>query len=210
MDTTSVSLLKRLRQPCADEAWARFVDLYTPLIYYWARGTGLSAHDAADLVQDVLTMLVRKMPEFSYDPNGSFRGWLRTLTLNVWRKSRSRDTVRVRGMDDGLDEVAAPDHGSAFEEEEYRRHLVKRALELMQSQFQPTTWRACWASAVEGRSAEEVRASWEFRATPSTWPNLVYCGRCTKSWRGSMTDAVRAAGLAYGLCHEFRTAGANG
>jgi len=67
MDTTSSSLLERLRQPGASEAWQRFVHLYTPLLYYWARGAGLPAHDAADLVQDVLVVLVQKLPEFQYD-----------------------------------------------------------------------------------------------------------------------------------------------
>jgi len=156
MNRTPVSLLERLRQPCADEDWTKFVDLYTPLIYYWARGTGLSAHDAADLVQDVLTILVRKMPDFSYDPRKSFRGWLRTLTLNVWRKSGARPAVNVRGGENGLADVVAPEDSLAFEEAEYRRHLVSRALELMQSQFEPTTWRACWASVVEGRPAAEI------------------------------------------------------
>src|SRR5262245_1478691 len=56
MDTTSVSLLERLRRPGAHEAWARFVHLYTPLLYYWARRLGLREEDAADLVQDVFTV----------------------------------------------------------------------------------------------------------------------------------------------------------
>lgn len=34
MDTTPVSLLERGRDPSDQEAWARFVRLYTPLIYY--------------------------------------------------------------------------------------------------------------------------------------------------------------------------------
>src|SRR2546423_12975097 len=90
MDTTSVSLLERLREPAQQDAWGRFVDLYTPLIYYWARRVGLPPEEAADLVQDVLTLLVQKLPEFQYDPQKSFRGWLRTLTLNKWRGNRRR------------------------------------------------------------------------------------------------------------------------
>ena len=61
---------------------ARFVELYTPLLYYWARRVGLRRQDAADLVQDVFTLLVRKLPEFTYDRNKRFRAWLRTVTLN--------------------------------------------------------------------------------------------------------------------------------
>jgi len=92
MATTSSSLLERLRQPEATEAWQRFVHLYTPLLYYWARGTGLPEHDAADLVQDVLVVLVQKLPEFRYDAGQSFRGWLRTITLNKWRERCRRFT----------------------------------------------------------------------------------------------------------------------
>lgn len=41
MQETSVSLLERVRQGSDQEAWARFVRLYTPLIYYWGRRCGL-------------------------------------------------------------------------------------------------------------------------------------------------------------------------
>ena len=58
MATTSTSLLKRLEKLEDKEAWDRFVSLYTPLIYYWARQAGLSTHDSADLVQDVMAVLV--------------------------------------------------------------------------------------------------------------------------------------------------------
>jgi RNA polymerase sigma-70 factor (ECF subfamily) len=90
MVTTSPSLLERLRRPDEQSAWARFVELYTPLLYSWARRAGLQAADAADLVQDVFAVLVRQMPAFVYAPGKSFRGWLRTVTLNKWREKRRR------------------------------------------------------------------------------------------------------------------------
>ena len=65
MNTTSVSLLGRLRQPEDQEAWRRFVHLYSPLLYYWARSVKLPAADAADLVQEVLLIVVEKMPQFA-------------------------------------------------------------------------------------------------------------------------------------------------
>jgi RNA polymerase sigma-70 factor (ECF subfamily) len=49
---TPVSLLGRLRRPDDLEAWGRFVELYTPLLYYWARRQGLQQADAKDLVQE--------------------------------------------------------------------------------------------------------------------------------------------------------------
>ena len=63
MNTTSASLLERLRRPEEADAWPRFVRLYTPLLFYWARRTGMPHDDAADLVQEVLTILVQKLPQ---------------------------------------------------------------------------------------------------------------------------------------------------
>src|SRR5947209_16334896 len=98
MHTTSPSLLARLRRPDDPEAWDRLVDLYTPLLYHWARGTGLQEPDAADLVQEVFAVLVRKLPEFRYDEHKSFRGWLRKITLNKWRdRQRHARTRRQEG-----------------------------------------------------------------------------------------------------------------
>jgi len=75
MHTTSVSLLQRLRRPEEQEAsWKRFVQLHTPLLFHWARKLDLAADDAADLVQEVLILLVQKLPELEYDPSRSFRG----------------------------------------------------------------------------------------------------------------------------------------
>ena len=66
MYTTSATLLEQLRHPSQPDAWERFVSLYTPLIFYWALRKGLQGHDAADLVQDVFLVLVRRLPSFYY------------------------------------------------------------------------------------------------------------------------------------------------
>src|SRR5262245_61555392 len=66
MPHTPVSMLERLRQPGQPAVWARFVELYTPLLLHWARRLGLRPHDAADLVQEVFVTLVQKLPAFSY------------------------------------------------------------------------------------------------------------------------------------------------
>jgi RNA polymerase sigma-70 factor (ECF subfamily) len=156
MDTTSVSLLERLRQPGAHEAWARFVHLYTPLLYYWARRLGLREQDAADLVQDVFTVLVRKLPEFTYDRDRSFRGWLHTVFLNKWHEAGPRADPLPGAGPAGLSGVASPDNVAALGEAEFRQHLMMRALQLMQADFEPSTWRACWEHVVCDRPAAEV------------------------------------------------------
>jgi RNA polymerase sigma-70 factor (ECF subfamily) len=160
MNTTSVSLLERLRQPVDKEAsWMRFVQLYTPLLYYWARRLGLATPDAADLVQEVFAVLVLKLPTWVYDPAKSFRGWLRIVLINKWRETKRRRTVEAGAANVvEMAELAEPDPALAFDEADYRRHLVGRALELMQAEFQPATWQACWQCVVLERAPAAVAA----------------------------------------------------
>jgi RNA polymerase sigma-70 factor (ECF subfamily) len=168
MSETPASLLQRLKEPPAegteagvssrDADWTRFVDLYTPLIYLWACRAGLQAQDAADLVQDVFVTLLQKLPEFTYDPGRSFRAWLHAVTLNKWRDRQRRQRALPAVGAGELVEVAAPDAATALFEAEYRRHLVGRAVEIMQTDFQPGTWKAVWAVVVEEKPAAVVAA----------------------------------------------------
>ena len=94
MNSTSASLLQRLHQPEAAEAWARFVKLYTPLLFFWARRLARLDADAADLVQDVFAILVQKLPDFQYDQGKGFRNWLRTVLLSKVAPRRAPATRR--------------------------------------------------------------------------------------------------------------------
>ncbi len=156
MQTTSVSLLERLRRPAEAEAWSRFVRLYTPLLHSWANRLGLTGADADDLVQEVLTLLVKKLPEFAYDPRQRFRGWLWTVTLNQFRAGRRRKSLPLEDGEDRLADLAGDDARDELEQAEYRRYLIGRALKLMRDEFQPSTWRAFWECAAEGRTAAVV------------------------------------------------------
>jgi len=155
MHTTSLTLLERLKTADDEEAWSRFVRLYTPLLYYWCRRMGLHEQDAADLVQDVLVHLVRKLPEFEYDPSGSFRNWLRVVTVNKWReRQRKRKLPSANGSE--LDQVPADSDQWVLEEEEYRQQLVRSALPLIRHEFSDTTWHAFQAHVLNQRPAADV------------------------------------------------------
>jgi RNA polymerase sigma-70 factor (ECF subfamily) len=154
MDTTSASLLLELRTPAAKATWERFVRTYTPLLYHWARDMGLQEADAVDLVQDVFTVLVQKLPEFSYDNRRSFRWWLRRIAQNRWRELARRNGL-VRCRADGLDRLPAP-ADEWFGEAEFRHHVARRALALLQSDFHPASWRAFWEHVVGGKPAPVV------------------------------------------------------
>jgi RNA polymerase sigma-70 factor (ECF subfamily) len=159
MESTSSSLLIRLREPADQAAWRRFADLYTPLLYYWACRTGLAGQDAADFVQDVFVVLVQKLPQFRYDPGKRFRSWLRTVAENHWRNAARKLAAgpRIAG-DAGLADAAVPDGAAAVWEAEYRGRLFRRAVHIMQGDFEEKTWKACWALVVDGRAGADVAA----------------------------------------------------
>jgi RNA polymerase sigma-70 factor (ECF subfamily) len=158
MHTTSPTLLERVRRPDDQEAWRRFVALYTPLLFTWASRLGLQSSDASDLVQDVFTLLVNKLPEFRYDQSQSFRAWLRTVLRNKWcQQKRRRLPFPVANQDGPLEELASPeDEEDGLNATEYRQQLVQQALRMVQADFQPTTWKAWSEYVIAGRPAIQV------------------------------------------------------
>ena len=156
MIATSVTLLQRLREP-ESAHWPRFVDLYTPLLLYWARRLGLGPADAADLIQDVLVILVRRMPSFEYRPGQSFRGWLRTVALNQWKHNRRKAGRLAATMESRP--LAAPAGPDPFEEQEYARVMVHRGLDLIRGEFSPAAWEAFRRHVLDDLPAAEVAAA---------------------------------------------------
>jgi RNA polymerase sigma factor (sigma-70 family) len=162
---TSISLLERLRLRPDDASWQRLVDLYTPLIRDWLRRHDLDGADADDLTQEVMQVLVRELPNFRHDLRpGAFRRWLRNVTVNrlrvFWRGRRARP-VAAGGSDFGhvLDQLEDPSSGlSRLWDEEHDRHVARRLLELIEPEFEPTTWRAFRSLVLEGRRTADVAA----------------------------------------------------
>ena len=131
----------RLRSAEDAQAWGQFVDLYTPLLFYWSRKTGLNSQDAADLVQDVLTIVFQKLPSFRYDQSKSFRGWLRMVTLNRFREHcRKRKIVCEEASDSDLQQLA--ETAQSIWDLEYKQQLVAQAMTLLEPEFKPATWAA--------------------------------------------------------------------
>lgn len=159
MNSTSVNLLQRLKTEGAGDDWARFVRLYSPLIYCWIRSRGLSTADAAETLQEVLATLVDKLPRFEYDPRQRFRGWLRTLTLNKvtdWYRRQNRRTKTSAIAD--VEHTLAVEPPDDVELREYQQFLLRQAFAIMESEFEPRTWQAFVIYVGEGKTAAEVAA----------------------------------------------------
>lgn len=159
MVDTSPSLLEQLRRTDDHQAWSRFVWLYTPLLQRWLARQGAGADDVADLVQDVFVVLVRRLPEFSYDRRLSFRAWLHSVALSRWR---DRQRLRVaRPVDDAapvMADLAINGEADSLDAADYNAYLTGRALRLIQTDFPGPTWQAFWGVVVDGRPAAEVAA----------------------------------------------------
>ncbi len=163
MYSTPQSLLVRLCTPLRpvgqtadDAAWSRFVDLYSPLLYHWATRLTPQEADALDLVQEVFLLLHQKLPEFRYKRDRSFRNWLYTVLCNCWR-DRQRRMAPPAAVDPLLlANIPAADPWEQFTEADYQRYLIRRAMELMRTDFEPASWRAFWETIVQERAAAEV------------------------------------------------------
>ncbi len=159
---TRASLLIRLRDPHDADAWRQFVQLYAPVVYGFARKRGLQDADAADLMQEVFRSVAGAASRLVYDPKrGSFRGWLYTITRNKVFTFLEGQRRQIRGTGDPagqqmLEEQAAPVDGSAEWDQEYERAAFAWAADQVRGEFQDSTWKAFWQTAVEGKGAQEV------------------------------------------------------
>lgn len=165
MSETSASLLDRLRSNPDPTAWQRLIELYTPLIRGWLRQHAHLPQDADDIVQEVLAVVVRKLPQFQHSQRtGAFRHWLRTITVNClrayWRSQKARPVAT--GDSDfmqRLNELEDPNSGlSKLWDLEYDQHVTRRLLEMIRPRFAATTWRAFQRVALDGEDAARVAA----------------------------------------------------
>jgi RNA polymerase sigma-70 factor (ECF subfamily) len=164
MEQTPQSLLEKLRLRPDDASWKRLVNLYTPLLQRWLHQYGIPPADADDLVQEVLTVLVRELPAFQHTGHrGAFRRWLRTVVVHRvqgYRRSRQVSSAAVLHVSEGeLSAVADPAGGLEQQwEQEHDQYLIRRALELLEKEFTPTTCQAFRRQVLDAASPAAVAA----------------------------------------------------
>src|SRR5438105_1549581 len=106
---TAVSLLDRLRLGTDEAAWQRLDDLYRPLIRRWIVRDAALRNEADDVVQDVMSVLIRELPQFRRERLGSFRRYLRNITYHRALACRNKHRrERPTGDDSPLAQLADP------------------------------------------------------------------------------------------------------
>lgn len=151
---TSVSLIIRAGND-DDDAWERLCRLYGPVIYTWAKNSGLQPQDASDVMQEVFATLMRNLSKFQKRTHSdSFRGWLWTVTRNKVRDlhRQRQSSEEAAGGSTALyrfnDLPDEPPSELSDEGKPEFNQLWSRALNLVQNDFEPQTWQAFWRTVV--------------------------------------------------------------
>ena len=162
---TSISLLDRVKLR-DEEAWRRMARIYGPLVYGWARRSGLQAADAEDIVGEVFSDLVTGIERFRRDSSIGyrFRAWLRTICqrkiMKRWGKQRGQP-VALGGTTANrrIESLVEPRPSDGTEETASDVSRVHhRALLLLRDEFKPHHWQAFWRTTVENGVPGDVAA----------------------------------------------------
>ncbi|QDV70500.1 RNA polymerase sigma factor SigD [Rosistilla carotiformis] len=160
---TTASLVGRLRARDSD-AWSRFSVIYCPLVYRWARQAGLQSSDTDDVVQEVFRGVTSTIDSYrNQSVSGSFRRWLWGITRHKLADhfhAAAAHPPAVGGSDANqrLQELPNKPPEEIRDDGSYDAEawILRRALGLLESDFEERTWRAFWRTAIDNCSAAEA------------------------------------------------------
>jgi len=165
---TSLTLLSGVRDWQNAPAWREFFRRYDALLTDWC-GRLLDPAAADEVRQRVWIELAGRMRTFRYDPQKSFRGWLRELcrsrTVDFLR-SRQRQLRNVQPLDEAAPSLAVDESDPAasnFEEAEPGDALLAdlaaeaaAVQSAVRKRVKPRTWEVFWQIAIADRPIREV------------------------------------------------------
>ena len=178
-----------------ERAWEQFVDRYSPLIYVWCRRFELQPSDARDVSQQVLVAVNRSIGTFSQrGGNGSFRGWLFTITRNLVRNYLARTLRGPRAQGGTSIQVRLLQEPESIDEESISTSLplsqsssLQKVLDAVRQEFDERTWKCFWLVAIEGHPAVDVAE--QFGMQPAAVRQAKY--RVTKRLRRDLENFRR-------------------
>lgn len=168
MRTTDETLLDRVKEMDAHEAWKIFYQLYWRPIIQYGRKIGLDEIQAEDVLQDTMVTLMHVLPEFKYDrERGRFRNFLLTI---VHRKALGaiRRNARINGRfdSDSLGEAVDSSAVDELDERRWRQCVLAAVIQEMResADLSPRDLAVFEAVAVQGRSGRDVAAEFGLTA----------------------------------------------
>jgi len=166
---TRESLLSRLRKTGEDGDWQSFYDQYRHVILSFCRRQGLDEFSAHDVLQETVILLMRKLPEFRYDPaQGKFRNWLLKLVArkisDARKRARRARLVFVEESSGQMREACSDEAGvTESVENAWRQALMEEALRRIKSdpRTRPETFLIFQNYVLNGASVSEVARTFE-------------------------------------------------
>lgn len=160
VNETSNTLLESLKDNNRDQtAWREFVDSYGPFIRTILVHKGIDRSAADDVAQNVMAVVVRRLPDFERQRAGSFRAWLRAITVNCLRDyNKSQRHVQQSGTFYGLIQ-SLEDPGSDFTmiwNRQHAEHVLGFLLDSIAGEFNPKTIEAFRRLAILEESTDDV------------------------------------------------------
>lgn len=157
---TRHSLIQRLQDGGDHAAWEEFASIYRPIIVRMALSKQLQLHDAEDLAQQVLLLVLKNISKWKTDPaRARFRTWLQTVVRNATINALSRrPRDQASGGTTSLQQLQQrPDKAdSLWFDLQWQRETLRWVAQKVRGEFESTTWTAFWDTAIEQLSAQEV------------------------------------------------------
>ena len=163
MQPTSLSLLNLARNADNDAAWHQLHELYAPMITNWLGRQDIAGAEAEDLAQDVMVIVLRKLPQFDHNGRqGAFRKWLRMITINCSRDFWSAKRIRAKTTGSTaflqvLEQLS--DDSSELTRKWNQEHDLAVMLGMMKQakpSFDTKTWLAFQKTAIENLPPQQV------------------------------------------------------
>ena len=170
LSVTSTDLLRQARAN-SQTAWQQLVTRYSRRIYRWCRRAGLQPPDAADVTQEVLHAVARKLGDFHRDrPGDTFRGWLRRITnnkVNDYYRKQNKTADKAPGGVNQVEFLAAAQEPSGTWNtsllasdvsivSSFKNQHIQKVIKNVRANISQRDWKLFWRIAVDGQSAADA------------------------------------------------------
>ena len=161
---TSRTLLESLQHRNDQEAWSRFYELYSPIIFGIACKFGFDRATAEDILQETMCNLVVSMPKFKYRKSaGRFSTYLYVIVRSIISKRTKIRKISTVPLNVTIEDAEHRSHGSGpynfFDDLEQKRkdNLKRIALSRVKERIELLTWKSFKSFVLIGnKSADEV------------------------------------------------------
>ena len=170
LSVTSTDLLRQAKAN-SQTAWEQLVTRYSRRIYRWCRQAGLQPTDAADVAQEVLHAVARKLGDFRRDrPGDTFRGWLRRITnnkVNDHYRKQNKTADKASGGVNQVEFLAAPQEPSgtwntslvtsdASIVSSFKSQRIQTVIKSVRANVSDRDWKLFWRIAIDGQPAADA------------------------------------------------------